>query len=194
MNSSWKPGDPVPHVHDDVPDALAELGFSPAAVTALLDFDTANFQHYRMVVKGELISAIIGTYGLDMELAHFQALTAIIRIRCGVGRVPRDPTIGLVAEEMAIDPSRASRIVADLVAKTYVRREAAQDDGRKSVLSLTPEGKKLMETFRREKWKIMARVFQGWTAEDIAAFARSVRTYAEGMQQAVAEVRARRRK
>jgi DNA-binding MarR family transcriptional regulator len=194
MIKVWKPGDPIAHIHDDVPKALARDGYSPDAIAALLDFDTANFHHHRAVMKGELVSAIIGALGLDLDLAQFQGMTAILRIRSGVGRPATEPTIGRVAEEMAIDPSRASRIVSDLVAKGFVERQAAQDDGRKSVLSPTEAGYRLLREFRLEKWKALSQVFRDWRPEDIAAYARAIRTYSEGMQAAIADLRARRTK
>ena len=177
-----KPGDPVPHVHDHVAEILAGAGLSPAITSALLEFDVANFQWMRVVAKGELPSVILRRLDLDLDLAHFHGLTAVIRIQFGVGRAASDATIGLVAEEMSVDPSRASRIVADLVARGYVRRDVAQDDGRRSVLTLTDDGKKVMESFRAEKWAIMARVFRDWTPDAIASFARATQAYTEGVQ------------
>ena len=194
MKKVWKPGDPVPNIHDDVPGLLKADGFCADAVSALLDFDTANFQHYRMVVKGEVVSAVIDAFDMDLELTEFHTLTAILRIRAGVGRPAGEATIGLVAEELAVDPSRASRLVSDLVAKGLIRREAAQDDGRKSVLTPTDEGMRILKIFKQEKWNLLARVFKDWKAEDIAAYARSVRAYSEGMQAAIAELRAKRTK
>ncbi len=190
MKDRWKPGDPVPYMHDDVPKALAKAGFGPEAVTALLDYDMASFQHYRMVVKGELVSALIDRLGLDLDIAHFQGLMAVLRIRGGVGRPATDPTIGLVAEEMSVDPSRASRIVAGLVSRGYVARQAAQDDGRKSVLTPTEAGYAVLREFKQARWKVLSQVFKGWKAKDIAAYARSIRAYTEGMHAAIAELRA----
>jgi DNA-binding MarR family transcriptional regulator len=186
MSRDWKPGDPVPHVHDGVPQLLAEAGMPEAAVTALLDFDVALFQWHRMASKGEMAAAILAHLGIDLEPAAFHGLTAIIRIVNGVGRPPTDATIGLVAEDLAVDPSRASRLVADLVARGLVRRGAAQDDGRKSVLTLTDAGRDVLIAVRREKWRLMAQVFGDWPPEAIAAFASSTRAYTTAMHEALA--------
>jgi DNA-binding MarR family transcriptional regulator len=186
MSRDWKPGDPVPHVHDGVPEMLAEAGLSPPAVTALLDFDVALFQWFRMTAKGEMAAAILAHLGIDLEPAAFHGLTAIIRIANGVGRPATDATIGLVAEDLAVDPSRASRLVADLVARGLVRREAAQDDGRKSVLTITDAGRAVLVAVKREKWRLMAQVFGDWPPEAIADFARGTRRYTCAMQEALA--------
>jgi DNA-binding MarR family transcriptional regulator len=185
MSRDWKPGDPVPHVHDGVPEALAEAGLTPAAVTALLDFDVANFQWFRMTAKGEMASAILARLGIDLDPAAFHGLTAIIRIGHGVGRPATGATIGLVAEDLSVDPSRASRIVADLVGRGLVRRAAVQADGRKSVLTVTAAGRRVLDAVRREKWQVMAQVFRDWDPATIAHFAHGIRTYTEGVQRAL---------
>ncbi len=162
-------------------------GLTPEAVTALLDFDTANFQWNRVVGKGEMLAAILRGLGLDLEPAHFHGLIAMLRIRCGVGRPATEPTIGLVAEEMSVDPSRASRIVADLVGRGFVRREAMQQDGRKSVLSVTARGQGAARCRpAREMARSWREVFRDWDPADIASFARGVRAYTEGVQAALA--------
>lgn len=190
MSKGWKIGDPVPHVHDTVAETLLAEGLDAEAIPALLDFDTANFQWHRVVMRGEMMQAILTRLKLDLEVAHYQGLLAMIRITFGVGRQATKPTVGLVAEELSVDPSRASRIVADLVGRGYVRREVAQDDARRSVLSLTDLGLTTMGRFRTEKWRIMAQVFRDWEPETIAHFARGIRAYSEGVQRAIAEMTA----
>lgn len=188
--TDWRPGDPLPHVHDHVVEMLTGEGMEPEAIRALLDFDTANFLWHRIVVKGEMLNVVLRKLGAGIDAAHFQALTAMVRIRCGVGRPATEPTIGLVAEEMTVDPSRASRLVADLVAGGLVSRGVAQDDGRRSVLALTDTGKDVLAAFRREKWEILLRVFRDWDPETITHFARGIRAYSQGMQAVLAEVSA----
>lgn len=188
MTSCWKPGDPVPHVHDQIPELLAAAGLAPESVRALLDFDVANFQWYRLVQKGEMMQAILRKIGTDLDLPHVQALLALIRIEAGVGRAATEPTIGLVAGELGVDPSRASRLVADLVAGGYVRRGVAQEDGRRSVLALSDRGYGVLDKVRREKWAIMVRVFRDWDPDTIAHFARGIRAYAEGVQAAITDL------
>jgi DNA-binding MarR family transcriptional regulator len=117
--------------------------------------------------------------GSDLEPALFQGLTAIVRIEAGVGRpAPELPTVGMVAEEMSIDPSRASRIASTLIGRGYVAREAAQQDGRISVLRLTDKGRAALRELRDRKWVRLMKVFSGWTEEDIACFSRLFGRYA----------------
>ena len=53
-------------------------------------------------------------------------------------------TVGAIANALGVDPSRASRIVADAVGKGLLLRTAAQDDGRKVVLVMTDAGVALL--------------------------------------------------
>ena len=123
---------------EKVGQTLAEAGYSEASVAALIDLDGEMFRMMRSMVKGELPAQLMSELGAGLELAQFQALTAITRIQGGIGRSEQqEATIGLVAEEMNVDPSRASRIVADLIAAGHVRRDVSQSDGRKAVLTLT---------------------------------------------------------
>ena len=188
MATEWTPGDPLPHVHDGVPEMLAARGLPPEAVRALLHFDIANFQWTRMVAKGELPTALLRRTGHALEMSHLQGLTAIVRIRHGVGRPATEPTVGLVAGEMAVDPSRASRIVSALVGKGLVRREVAQEDARRAVLSLTDAGAAVLEDLRRERWTLILRVFEDWDAAEIETFACAVGTYASALHEATEEM------
>lgn len=54
-------------------------------------------------------------------------------------------TVGDVSRGLGVDPSRASREVARAVRRGLLARRAAQDDGRKVVLAITPRGARLQE-------------------------------------------------
>ncbi|MGH1368717.1 MAG: MarR family winged helix-turn-helix transcriptional regulator [Maritimibacter sp.] len=166
-----------------MPDILSKSGYSAQARDALMDLDAALFQWHRALVKGKFTGELLAETGVDLEPALFQGLMAITRISFGIGReAPEAPTIGMLAEEMSIDPSRASRIASDLISRALVVREAAQDDGRKSVLVLTPEGKALFSKVREHRWKRMLTAFESWDESDIETFSRLFSRYAVGLQ------------
>jgi DNA-binding MarR family transcriptional regulator len=177
------------HLHAGVAELLQAHGLGPAASEALLDIDGELFHFHRRSANGDWLGAIAESIGLKLELAQFQGLTAVARIVFGIGRPAQDATIGLVAEEMALDPSRASRIVAELVAQGYVLRAAAQDDGRKSVLALTALGRKAMADLRDAKWKLLLATFEGWSEDEITSFARLFGKYVEASHRVTAEAR-----
>lgn len=142
------------------------------------------FLWHRMAAKGEIPGRLIAELGLDLELTHFHALTAITRIGTGMDNgLPRAATIGLLAEEMNIDPSRASRIATDLIKRGYLRREAVQDDGRKSGLVLTDTARAVFARFRDRKWDKLIDLFQGWNDEDITRFSALFGRYCDGLRE-----------
>ena len=169
--------------HDNVPELLADAGFGPDMIDALLDLDGTMFLWHRASSKGEVPAKILAELGSSVEVGQFYAMTAIFRIQEGVGRDIAEPaTIGLLAEEMNIDPSRASRVASDLIAKGLVRREAAQDDGRKSILVLTETADALFRAYKELKWAKVIEVYRDWNAEDIAAFSRLLGRYVGDMR------------
>ena len=166
------------------PARLAESGFAPETQDALLALEEAMFHWHRRVLKGELTGRLLAEMGAELEPGLFQGLTAVVRIETGVGRTaPAQPTVGLVAEEMAIDPSRASRITSALIARGYLAREAAQEDGRKSVLRLTDKGRGLLVEMRERKWLAFVRLFADWDAAEIADFSRLFRRYVDAVSE-----------
>jgi DNA-binding MarR family transcriptional regulator len=173
-----------PLFHHGLPERLAGLGLSDPAARALLDLDAAMFLWHRMAAKGEIAGRLIAELGLDLELTHFHALTAITRIGNGMDSgVPRAATIGLLAEEMNIDPSRASRIASDLIGRGFLRREAVQDDGRKTVLVLTDLAISVFSGFRDRKWDKLLDLFKDWNDEDIIRFSSLFGRYCDGLRE-----------
>lgn len=168
---------------EQVGDWLAALGHPPDTVAALLAIDADSFSYVRRVMKGEVPRALMAEIGTGLELSQFQALSAILRIAGGYSRAePQEPTVGLLAEELMLDPSRASRIAADLVERGLVARGASQSDGRRSILQPTELGLGVMQAFLAAKWQHNARIFADWSGEDIATFARLFSRFSEAMR------------
>ena len=180
-----KPGKTPPRYQERVRASLLEAGFSEAAAGALLAFDLDQFHYMRRVMKGDVPVLLMRELNAGLEATQFHALTAITRIQCGIGRnAAMEATVGLLAGEMNVDPSRASRIVADLVERGYLARDASQQDGRRSVLTLTEAAVQLFEAFRQRKWQKTMAGFQGWPEADIIAFARLFARYSDDMRAA----------
>lgn len=168
---------------ESVTQRLSEAGYAPAAVAALIEFDAEMFAMMRAMVKGELPAQLMAELGLGLDLAQFQVLTAISRIQCGTGSAgPREATIGLVAEELQVDPSRASRLVSDLIASGHLCRTVSQQDGRRAVLNLTDSAMAMFADFRDLKWTKAMQVFADWDEADIVNFARLFQRYNRSMR------------
>ncbi|WP_348640376.1 MarR family winged helix-turn-helix transcriptional regulator [Marivivens donghaensis] len=167
---------------------MAELGFSPEVVEAMLQFDAANFTWHRIATKGDVPTRILDEIGLDIDPIQFSAMAAINRIKWGIGRdAPEQVTIGALAEEMNIDPSRASRIASDLISRGLVQRQAAQDDGRKSILVLTDEARTAFRQYKEVKWRKQLEIFQGWSDEEIQSFTALYERFVGGLRRIYTE-------
>lgn len=171
---------PVPALHEGVAERLALAGRSQAAIAALLEVDQVLFLWRRALAKGELVAAVLAALGADVEVAEFSALAAVGRIIHGLDRpAPGEATVGALAQEMGIDPSRASRLAGQLTAKGYLRREVAQSDARKAILVPTKAARALMAAFRDHKWDRYEQVFAGWSDADLVTFAGLLERYLE---------------
>jgi len=166
---------------------LAQAGRSAEGVAALLALDADLFHWHRAAAKGEGVARLLEDLGLGIDLAAFAALTAVTRIAQGIGRAePSPPTIGALADELGLDPSRASRLAGQLIAQGLLQRQVAQQDGRITILVLTDQARDTMAAFRDLKWSRYIDVFADWPDADIAAFSRLFRRYMDGMRRAYA--------
>jgi DNA-binding MarR family transcriptional regulator len=80
-------------------------------------------------------------------------------------------TVGIVAQRLGLDASRASRLVASAVAAGLVRREASQEDGRRIHLTLTELGQRVFEVEQDVRRAHIAEGMAGWSAEERRSFA-----------------------
>jgi len=101
-----------------------------------------------------------------LELSHLDVLDAVRRAQ-PAGEV----TVGMIAEMLRIDPSRASRVVADMVGRNVLRREASQADARRIVVVMTEVGQALLAEIVAQKLAIISEIVADWPQEDIDRFA-----------------------
>lgn len=80
--------------------------------------------------------------------------------------------VGLVAERLGIDPSRASRLVAAAIDAGHVRRVASQRDGRRIGLELTEAGREALDAAQRFRQAMLGKAMRGWTERERAEFVR----------------------
>jgi DNA-binding MarR family transcriptional regulator len=81
-------------------------------------------------------------------------------------------TVGLVAERLGIDPSRASRLVAASIQSGHLVRVASQRDGRRIGLELTGAGREVLEATQRFRYAMFAKAMHDWTDDERTEFAR----------------------
>ena len=172
--------DALPRDADLVAALVAQSGRGADVVAAMIALDQSIFQWRSAILKGEGLAALLKTSGIGLELQEFQALLAIRRLASeGQG----DGTVGALAQDMRLDPSRASRLAAKLIALGLVRRGVAQSDARKAVLEITPAGHEVLDLGRAKKWARNLALFQAWDDKDIADFARLMGRYVDDTRQ-----------
>ena len=88
-------------------------------------------------------------------------------------------TVGDVAKQLAVSPSVGSRMVSDCIEAEIVRRGAAQDDGRKSVLELTDKGKRLRDQLQRQYRQAFEQITHDWPDGERLEFARLLVKYSD---------------
>ena len=113
-----------------------------------------------------------------LELSHLDVLEALRRAE-EAGEV----TVGAVAETLKIDPSRASRIVAEMVSRGVLRRKASQADARRIVVVMTALGQRLLSEVRAQKLAVIEEIVGSWPAADIETFARLFDSFVTGFEQ-----------
>jgi DNA-binding MarR family transcriptional regulator len=111
------------------------------------------------------------------EAALFQVLDAI--------EAGGPLTVNGVADALAVDQPRASRLVARAVEAGLVRRGADPDDGRRSVLALTPRGRRVLAEGHRARRAAVEAALAGWPDADRETFARLLRAYVGGWERSV---------
>jgi DNA-binding MarR family transcriptional regulator len=96
-----------------------------------------------------------------------------------VAAAPGELTVSALAEELAADQSVASRMVSDCITAGYLRRAASQQDGRRTVLEVTPEGHAVRERFAVQQREIFEQITARWPDTERLQFARLLHRYVE---------------
>src|SRR5690554_6049722 len=137
---------------------------------AMMRIDRVVQNWRRQMHKRELGHRALRALGLDIELAQADTLFAI-----GAARDPEavgddEVMVATVAERLSIDPSRASRLVAEMVNAGYLRRAVSQRDARRTILELTPAGRAVVDAVHKYKWLLLGEFFSGWSQKDVELF------------------------
>jgi DNA-binding MarR family transcriptional regulator len=141
-----------------------------------------SMSRMRMITGRRLIARLaIEKVAPDLELSHLDVLEAVKRARKN-GEV----TVGTIAEAMRIDPSRASRIVADMVGRGVLERAASQQDARRILVVITPFGWSLLTELKSQKLAIIKDVVSDWSSADAKNFAELFDRYMTGFERVFA--------
>src|SRR5690606_25479524 len=155
---------------DTLETLLNEAGIRGDAIAAVMRVDAVMQQWRRNTAKRELSHRAVASLGLGLELAQLDVLFAIAAPAHEFGGASGETMVGTVAERLGIDPSRASRVVADMVNAGYARRSVSQADARRTVLEHAPLGQAVVDAVQAYKWLVLGDFFSGWSPEDVARF------------------------
>ncbi|GAA1309931.1 MarR family winged helix-turn-helix transcriptional regulator [Saccharothrix xinjiangensis] len=93
-------------------------------------------------------------------------------------------SVGEVADVLGIDPSVASRMVADCISRGYVLRLPSQVDGRRAVLELTEAGLGLRDRFRSQQRQAFEHITRDWPEAERRELARLIIKYVDSAAEA----------
>lgn len=154
----------------DLNTMLQRAGIAPATAEAVLAID-ALLQHWRRrAMKRELGQRALEDLGIDLDLAQLDVLVAIDGPEAEFGGSAGETMVATVAERLNIDPSRASRLVSEMVELGYTRRAVSQADARRAIVELTNKGHAVVDAVRAYKLLIMGGFLSSWAPEDVANF------------------------
>lgn len=126
---------------------------------------------------------IIGRIALQqtepgLELTHLDVIDAVRR-RAPDGEV----TVGAIAEFIRVDPSRSSRLVADLVQRGLLRRTVSQEDARRSVVELTARADEHFRVADSVKQRFIRDITADWSADDLDRFSVLLDRFVTGFEE-----------
>ena len=153
-----------------------QAGLSPNAAEAVAAIDAVMHKVRRSIQRRDFGRQVMAQMDPSLDVSHLDAISAIAH----KGEEITEVTVGLVAERLGIDPSRASRVTSELVERGYVRRVASQQDARRICLELTPRGRNFVEAVRRNKVQIFTRALAQWNEHELMVFAALFERFSNG--------------
>ncbi|WP_428928161.1 MarR family winged helix-turn-helix transcriptional regulator [Marinibacterium sp. SX1] len=157
----------------ELADFLEKAGIDHRSTEAALDIDASLQQWRRRIGKRELGTAALDAFGISEEIdqAQLDVLFAIAKPVNEAWYEDEDETmVSTIAARLRIDPSRASRLVSDLIAKSLAQRSVSQRDARRTIVELTERGEAIVNVVRRFKFLVLGEFLSSWTDDEIAAF------------------------
>ena len=134
----------------------------------------ALFRLGRLFGRQPIADLLAARNGRPVELSRILVVQAVADASTPAnGDAGQDEvTVGVVAEQLGIDPSTASRLVAETVREGYLTRSASSIDARRACLTLTEAGRALDASSRRFQRSVFEQATADWPDHDRLVFAR----------------------
>jgi DNA-binding MarR family transcriptional regulator len=128
----------------------------------------------RRAVGGPALAGIDEALSEPIRLGVLGVLDAVVE-------APADGeiTVGLVADRLGLDPSRASRLVAESVDAGLLARRPSKEDGRRTCLELTGKGGDVCARVQSVRRTYVSDRMSGWTAHEQRTFAKLLRRFVD---------------
>jgi DNA-binding MarR family transcriptional regulator len=166
------------HGDPDLADLARASGLSEAAAEAVAAIDAVMSKVRRSIQRRDFGRLLLARIDPTLEVSHLDAIIAIAHNPVVSDNSQDEVTVGIIAERLGIDPSRASRISADIVERGYAFRVASQLDARRICLKFTAKGERFVTAVRQTKWRIFAGSLAQWDEQDLVMFATLLERFA----------------
>ena len=154
----------------DINALLRRAGIDAETVEAVISIDALMQTWRRRAMRRELGHKALADLAIGIDMAQFDVLVAIEAPPAQFGDSTGETMVATVAERLAIDPSRASRLVSEMVEAGYAQRAVSQADARRTIIELTAAGRLIIEAVRAYKFLILGNFLSGWDKEEVQRF------------------------
>lgn len=109
--------------------------------------------------------------------ARFRLLAVLLAAESTTTRMG----ISEVAEAVGVDQPRASRLVNEAAERGMVTRAVDERDARRSVITLTPAGRAVLESAQANRRSAVTQALAGFTADETATLAELLTRFVAGL-------------
>jgi len=149
---------------------LQQAGVEPGVIDAVMRVDALLQSWRRRGIKRELSNVALRDLDLPLDLAQLDVLAAIEAPVHEFGDAEGETMVSTVAARIGIDPSRASRLIAELVDEGYAERAVSQSDSRRTIIRLTEKGSIATGAVRAYRFLLMGNFLGEWKPSDVDTF------------------------
>ena len=136
--------------------------------------DRAIMHMRRMLAKPPELSMPMPSLGRSVEVAKVHACMAVAEVSGGYSAEPatkKTVSVKDVAAVLDLEHSTTSRLLGEAEAEGLVVRGADPDDRRRTTVSLTPDGRLVVQDSDAMRTWAMGQVFADWSERDLKTLA-----------------------
>jgi DNA-binding MarR family transcriptional regulator len=141
---------------------------------------SATMGRFRVLIGRRVISRLALHDAAPM--LDVSDLDALRLVPSQQGTEHAEVSVGDIARNLRIDPSRASRLAAGLVQKGFLLRAISQQDGRRAVLLRSKSGDRIFAEVQQVKHEVIAEIVHDWPAARLSGFAEDFERFVLGFE------------